>query len=394
MDAAKRTATQSPDRASASSAPWLILAVDDDPEMQRVTRLALASCQFDGRGMQMLSAHSAAEARGVLAQQSDIALVLLDVVMETEHAGLDLVRYIREDLGNTAIRIVLRTGQPGQAPAAQVVAQYDIDGYHIKSDLTFQRLQTLLTTGLRAHVLIRRLEQRQQELLRSNQELERFAHAASHDLQTPLRNILSLTQLLSRRLKTQADDGTRELLRLLTDSAGILHRLIDDILEYSRVGQAHPGHQPVDLNELMRQTRLLLSVVIDERGAVLEVEPLPEIEGSATQLECLLRNLVENGIKFQPGPAPRVRVRAQREGLGWKILVEDHGIGIPLDFRAEVFQMFKRLHTQEQYPGSGIGLAMCQKVATLHHGRIEITDTPGGGTTMNVTLPVKQPVEV
>ena len=139
-------------------APWLLLVVDDDPEVHAVTRLMLGPARFEGRGVSLLHANSAAEARPLLKQHPDIALALLDVVMETEHAGLELVRYIREDLGNNAIRVVLRTGQPGQQPAQDVAAQFSIDDYVAKSELTYDRLRILVTTGLRAHAQIRKLE--------------------------------------------------------------------------------------------------------------------------------------------------------------------------------------------------------------------------------------------
>jgi diguanylate cyclase (GGDEF)-like protein len=142
----------------ATGAPWTLLVVDDDPEVHAVTRLMLTHARIEGRPLQLLHAHSAAEAKPMLTRMPDIALALLDVVMETEHAGLDLAQYIRDQLGNDAIRIVLRTGQPGQAPAHDVVARYNIDDYVAKSELTFERLQILVTTALRTYAQLRHLQ--------------------------------------------------------------------------------------------------------------------------------------------------------------------------------------------------------------------------------------------
>lgn len=169
-------------------APWTLLIVDDDPEVHAVTRLMLTHARIEGRGMNLLHAESAAEAKPLLARHPDIALVLLDVVMETEHAGLDLAQYIRDQLGNDAIRIVLRTGQPGQAPAHDVVARYHIDDYVAKSELTFERLQILVTTALRTYAQLR--------------HLQRMAHA---DPLTGLPN--------RRRIEQQVYEGWEEMAR-------------------------------------------------------------------------------------------------------------------------------------------------------------------------------------
>jgi len=169
-------------------APWTLLVVDDDPEVHAVTRLMLTHARIEGRPIALLHAHSAREARPLLVRHADIALVLLDVVMETENAGLDLAQHIRDQLGNDAIRIVLRTGQPGQAPAHDVVARYNIDDYVSKSELTFERLQILVTTALRTYAQLR--------------HLQRMAHA---DPLTGLPN--------RRRLEQQVYEGWEELAR-------------------------------------------------------------------------------------------------------------------------------------------------------------------------------------
>ncbi len=154
---------------------WEVLVVDDDSEVHAVTRLMLNDFQFEGRPVALLHARSTVEARRLLAEHPDIALVLLDVVMETDRSGLDLVRHIREELDNTCIRIALRTGQPGLAPEHQIVSQYSIDDYVLKSDLTYLRVQTLVTSALRTFTLLRTLEKTEAELKRANTELERLA---------------------------------------------------------------------------------------------------------------------------------------------------------------------------------------------------------------------------
>src|SRR3990167_8786050 len=139
--------------------PWQILVVDDEPAVHEVTKLVMSDFEMDGRGLHFTHCYSAAEARTVLAERADIALILLDVVMESEHAGLDLARHIREDLGNLNVRIILRTGQPGQAPEEQLIRDYDINDYKEKTDLTRRKLITVFYAGLRAYRDLMRFEQ-------------------------------------------------------------------------------------------------------------------------------------------------------------------------------------------------------------------------------------------
>jgi len=369
--------------------PWILLVVDDDPEVHAVTRLALDGVAFEGRPLEILSAASAAEARQVLHARRDISLILLDVVMETDTAGLDLVHHIREELRNATVRIVLRTGQPGQAPAREVISRYEIDDYCTKTELTFERLYVRVMAALRTYALLHRLERRQQQLVDSNQELERFAYVASHDLQTPLRGMVGYAQLLRRRLGESVDASARELLDDIIKGGQDLHVLINDLLEYSRLGSEAAPRDTIDLNAVTRRALEKLHGMIKERNAEVRFHDLPTVQGNATQLEQLLRNLIDNGIKYQPGTRPVVEIGAQAVDDHWEIRVHDRGIGIEKQYLEQIFHLFRRLHPSDRYPGTGVGLAICRKVVELHGGRIHAESEPGKGTTVVVTLPVK-----
>ena len=380
-----------PGRAEPPSArPWTILVVDDDPEVLAVTHLGLSDFRFDGRPLRILEASSAESARRCLEDEPDVALVLLDVVMETEHAGLDLVRDIRERMRNFALRIVLRTGQPGQAPALKVAEHYQIDDYRTKTELTFERLQVLVTNALRSYRLVRQLEERSRSLAEHASELERFSYVASHDMQTPLCNIIRLVQLLERRLAGVLDESQRELLGLVVASTRDLQKLVQDLLTLARLGRTRHVIEAVDLRALVERIGHQIEALIDDRKARLQAEGLPVIAGNATLLEQLLRNLVENAIKFQPGDAPIVRITAASSGKGWEIRVEDHGIGIAPEYVDRIFEPFQRLNPTDQFPGSGVGLAICHRVVQLHGGTIRAESEPGKGTTMVIWLPSRE----
>lgn len=367
--------------------PWQILVVDDDPEVLAVTRLCLRDFRFANRPVVLLDADSAASARAILEAMPDIALILLDVVMETEHAGLDLVRYVREELDNPAVRIVLRTGQPGQAPAMEVADRYQIDDYRTKTELTFERLRVLVTTALRTYGLVRQLESRSRALAEHASELERFSYVASHDMQTPLANIARLVQLLQRRLADVLNDRQRELMDLLVSSTHDLQQLISDLLALARVGREHIDRSaPVDLNQTLCHILGSMQLLIEDRQVAVEVGPLPVVQGHAVLLEQLLRNLIDNAIKFQPHARPKVIVSGHETTEGWEIRVQDAGIGIDAEHLQRIFEPFQRLHTRERFPGSGVGLAICRRVARLHGGNIVAESRPGEGTTMVVRL--------
>jgi signal transduction histidine kinase len=284
---------------------------------------------------------------------------------------------------------VLRTGQPGDAPPREIVARYEIDDYRAKTELTFDRLYIVVTTALRTYRLLEQLETRGMKLLESNEDLERFAYVASHDLQTPLRGIISFAQLLQRRLRGKLDAESAGLLELVLKGGHELHLLITDLLDFSRVGRSELSRTGVDLNHVLGSALDKIRATVESRDAQIESGPLPMVEGNATELEQLLRNLIENGIKFQPGARPRIAISSRAAGAFWEIRVSDRGIGIEAPYLERVFEVFHRLHPQDQFPGTGIGLAICRKVAQRHGGTIHAESAPGQGTTMVVRLPAR-----
>ncbi|MGY0020592.1 sensor histidine kinase [Streptomyces sp. cg35] len=233
----------------------------------------------------------------------------------------------------------------------------------------------------------RRLDEQAVDLRRSNSELEQFAYVASHDLQEPLRKVSSFSQLLQRRYAGQLDERADQYIGFAVDGANRMQKLINDLLEFSRVGRVHNDHREVDLDAVVSQTLDALSVSIEESGARIVRDPLPTVTGDSTQLGILWQNLIANAVKFRHADrAPEITIEATRDGDLWRCAVSDNGIGIAPEFAEKVFIIFQRLHTKDAYPGSGIGLAMCKKITEFHGGTIGIDPDHGPGTRFVFTL--------
>ncbi len=227
----------------------------------------------------------------------------------------------------------------------------------------------------------------EEELERSNQDLEQFAYVASHDLREPLRMVTSYCQLLQRRYQGKLDADADEFIHYAVDGAQRMQVLIDDLLAFSRAGRAEEGFHLVACDQVLEQVLFDLQLAIDDAGAQVLVEPLPVVEGDPGQLAQVFRNLIGNAIKFRGDRPPRVAVCAHRDGDVWIISVADNGIGIDPDHQERVFEVFQRLHGRGEYPGTGIGLAIAKRVLESHGGAIELESEPGRGSTFYLSLP-------
>ena len=232
-----------------------------------------------------------------------------------------------------------------------------------------------------------RVADRTAELKRSNEDLEQFAYVASHDLQEPLRMVASFTQLLARRYEDKLDKDAKEFIHFAVDGATRMQTLINDLLAYSRVGTRGKPFEPIDLNHLLSRVLVNLKVAIDESHAVVTHDPLPIVTGDATQLTQLLQNLIGNAIKFRADKSPQIHFGVSRRGGDWHFSIRDNGIGIEQKYFDRIFVIFQRLHSRQDYPGTGIGLALCKKIVERHGGRIWVESTEGKGTTFYFQLP-------
>ncbi|MAR90551.1 MAG: histidine kinase [Pseudomonadales bacterium] len=240
----------------------------------------------------------------------------------------------------------------------------------------------------------RELNRYAEELRRSNRELQDFAFVASHDLQEPLRKIRAFGDRLKDRYATQLGDGS-DYVERMQRAAVRMSALIEDLLAFSRVSTRARPFAPVALNDLLDETLENLSVRIEETGARIEREPLPQVEADASQIKQLLQNLLSNALKFMaPGVTPEIRISCRPQDSGYAIDIADNGIGFDEQYLEKIFTPFQRLHGKEQYEGTGIGLAICRRIVERHGGTLTARSQPDVGTTFTITLPEKPPPEV
>src|SRR5579862_5374257 len=245
-----------------------------------------------------------------------------------------------------------------------------------------------LNTNLEMRVAERtaELNERAKDLARSNSELQQFAYVASHDLQEPLRMVASFTQLLAKRYGDKLDDDARDFINYAVDGATRMQTLISDLLNYSRVGTQGKPLVPTDSRTLLKRVLESLQISIEESGAVIVSDTLPVVMADPQQLGQLFQNLIINAIKFHGKDVPRIRISSERNGKEWKFSVQDNGIGISPEHADRIFIIFQRLHTKTEYPGTGIGLAICKKIVERHGGRIWIEPSPEGGASFCFTM--------
>jgi PAS domain S-box-containing protein len=232
------------------------------------------------------------------------------------------------------------------------------------------------------------LQRKVVELNRSNYELEQFAHLASHDLQEPLRKLFFYSDVLKKRYAQLIDESGMGMLSSMTAAANRMKELISDLLNYSQLQKQHLQFEDVELNDILKEVVRDLDLTIREKNAIVEVDDLPRVTGNALRLRQLFNNLVSNSLKYsRPGIAPHVRIMFRPGMETTTIVVRDNGIGFEDQYSEKIFGLFERLHTRDKYPGTGIGLSICKRIAELHHGKITAYSVVNEYAAFEVTLP-------
>lgn len=237
----------------------------------------------------------------------------------------------------------------------------------------------------------RRLAWALEDAASSNRELQQFAYIASHDLQEPLRMVTSYLQLLDRRYRDELDDDAREFIGFAVEGAQRMQQQIMDLLTYSRITSRGRPPMPVDPAAALAEAITRLELKVAETGAEICIGPMPVVRADPSQLAQVFQNLIGNALTFRSSEPPRIRVGAVEEKGAVRFSVSDNGIGIAPEYHDRIFQMFQRLHPRDRYPGSGIGLAIIQRIVERHGGRVWLESAEGEGSTFFFTLPVTPP---
>lgn len=391
--------------------PWLLLIVDDDSSVHQATRFALGDFHFEDRRLQILSAYSAAEARKVVTAQDNIAIILLDVVMEDEQIGLDLARWIRDDLGNRRVRIVLRTGQPGFAPEFSVVRDYDINDYKQKSEMTAARLATTIFAALRSFRDIVRLEEQTDMLSDALKTAEAASRAKtdfithmSHEFRTPLNSIIGLSEMIATEMLGPVGlPKYREYAWDIITSGRRLQTLVESVLD---LAEDRDGHQlqleTFDLHELVNEffAQEAREVPIVQQRGNLE-RPVRDAPASAPAparlllradrhaVLTMLKHLVSNALNHNRADC-HVRVTArQLRDRSLMLSVIDDGIGIDAAVLKRLGEPFN-LHANPYLSGGGglgLGLVATKTLIERHGGRLVVESERRKGTAVRLIFP-------
>ena len=354
-----------------------VLLVEDNADDTELVLRTLQNAGFE-------TTHEVAETREAFARKIRTApydVVLADYSLP-QWQGLESIDVLREQ--GLDIPVVLVTGSLGEVRAVECIKR-GAANYVLKDHLT--RLPLIVRAALQERQLRQEHRRAQEELLRSNRDLEQFAYVASHDLQEPLRMVAIFTQLLAERFRGKLDEETERYMGFVIEGATRMQGMIEDLLTFSRVGRGGIQRVPTDCQQVLQKALSNLAGAMEESGAVVNWESLPIVIADPALLLQLFQNLVSNGIKFRGSEPPRIDVSARDPGNEWLFAVRDNGIGIAPEYAENIFVIFRRLHTREEYPGNGLGLAICKKVVEQHGGRIWVESEPGQGSTFKFTLP-------
>lgn len=385
--------------------PWRLLVVDDDETVHQATRFALDDFIFEGRELEIISAYSASEAQTVITTGQEPAMILLDVVMETETIGLDLVRWIREKQSNSNIRIVLRTGQPGYAPELQVVRDYDINDYKEKNQMTASMLVTTVYAALRSYRDIIRLEHQASQLQHAlgaaesaNRAKSNFITHMSHEFRTPLNGILGLSEMIATEvLGPVGNPKYKEYAWDIIASGKRLEEMIDDVLHFSESDEQRALEiRPFDLHDLISE----LSKSQDRKRSSSAKRTKPDkpampaneliLRADRQAVRTMLMNLISNALKHNQ-PKCSVRVTAKRLNESELVIsVIDDGNGID----EEILKRLGDAFNLEGDPyitrdnGLGLGLVTAKTIIERHGGNMTVTSEKGKGTAVRLYFPV------
>ncbi len=427
-----------PELTTPPTTAWKVMIVDDDPEVHKVTHLALGKSEFIGRPLTFISAYSGQEAIALLPAHPDTALIFLDVVMEAADSGLQVVRYVRETLQDKLVRIVLRTGYPGQAPPRSVIVDYDINDYRLKTEMKQGRMfvttmaslrnyldlatieasrlnQARLNKQLRHEMAERKkleqihlekerlrlekefLEKEKQVLARLNANKDKFFSIVAHDLRNPFSLLITMAHILTEAPDELAPKDIRRIGRDLESSVQNVYHLLGNLLQWAALQMGRVEHNPTDLDlgQIAAQTITLLQESASQKGVTLQNKiPLQTpAYGDANMLDTVIRNLTSNAMKFTPSGGKITLTALIKEKENPTPLVEvsitDTGIGISENILAKLFQVGEQVTRRgtAKERGTGLGLIIAQEMVEKNGGQIWVESVVEQGTTVKFTVP-------
>jgi signal transduction histidine kinase len=369
----------SKDDLPAASRKLRILLVEDNPADVELMLLALRKDGFDPS----IDVVQTVEEFTLRIQNAVYDLILADYNLP-QWSGMEALEILRSE--SLDVPLIVVTGYLGEEKAVECIKQGATDCV-LKDHLA--RLPLTVRRALEEKRLRHQRRQSEEDLARSNAELEQFAYVASHDLQEPLRMIANYTQLLAERYRGKLDEQADKYIAYSVDGAVRMQALIQDLLKFSRVGKVEIEPKTIECHAVVEQALKNLRAAIEESGAIVNWNGLPVIMADPSQLTQVFQNLIANAIKFHGPETPMIQIEAEKKGHGWVFAISDNGIGIPTASWDDIFVIFRRLHTRAEYAGNGIGLSVCKKIIERHGGKLWVEAQAKPGSRFRFTLPMQ-----